>query len=490
MRRILFLMGMAGISISCHAQIDSRELHQAFDSFRKEIHEDFDDYRKQIVQNYLEFLSNPWKEFAAEEPIPMPKEDTIPPVVQPVIPEEEDKPIEDKPVVIEDVIVPEPVAPQPQPVQPIEEVPVIEEKTVSVSFFGTQCKVRIPIDCQFHVEGVSPKKVAKAFETIATEEYDNLIYDCLEIRSRLQLCDWAYLELLRMVADQICQKGSNESELLMAYIFIQSGYRMRLATDGQRLYMLFATHHILYDRPYYALDGENYCCLSALPNNLNITEAAFENEKNLSMLILQPMQLTDALSNIREIQSKKYTEMQVSCHVNKNLMDFYNTYPSSQYGENFMTRWATYAATPIQETIRKELYPQLKSSIKGESQLGAVGKLLNWIQTGFVYEYDDKVWGGDRAFFPEETLYYPYCDCEDRSILLSRLVRDLLGLDVILVYYPGHLAAAIGFTEQVTGDYIMLNGKKYVIADPTFIGAPVGKTMSGMDNKSAKVILL
>ena len=117
-------------------------------------------------------------------------------------------------------------------------------------------------------------------------------------------------------------------------------------------------------------------------------------------------------------------------------------------------------------------------------------RLLNWVQTAFVYEYDDKVWGDDRAFFPEETLYYPYCDCEDRSILLSRLVRDLLGLKAMLIYYPGHLAMAVGFTQDVKGDYILLQGKKYVVCDPTYIGALVGVTMEGMDNETAKVILL
>lgn len=107
-----------------------------------------------------------------------------------------------------------------------------------------------------------------------------------------------------------------------------------------------------------------------------------------------------------------------------------------------------------------------------------------------VYEYDDKVWGGDRAFFADETLYYPYCDCEDQSILFSRLVRDLLGLEVVLVYYPGHLATAVQFTENITGDYVAMNGKRYVICDPTYIGAPVGATMPEMDNAKAKIILL
>ena len=158
--------------------------------------------------------------------------------------------------------------------------------------------------------------------------------------------------------------------------------------------------------------------------------------------------------------------------------------------DNFCTRWAFYANTPMSERMKKQLYPSLRNVIQGKSQHEAANILLNFVQTAFVYEYDDKVWWEDRAFFAEESLYYPYCDCEDRSILFSRLVRDLLGLIVLLVHYPGHLATAVCFTEQVTGDYISLNNQKFVVCDPTYIGAPVGATMSDMDNATAKVILL
>ena len=149
-----------------------------------------------------------------------------------------------------------------------------------------------------------------------------------------------------------------------------------------------------------------------------------------------------------------------------------------------------YANTPLSKQAQRTLYPALKQAISGKSQYEAGSRLLNFVQTAFVYEYDDKVWGCDRAFFADETLYYPYCDCEDRSILFSRLVRDLLGLKVVLIYYPGHLATAVCFTENVNGDYISMNGKRYTICDPTYIGAPIGATMPKMDNQKAKVILL
>jgi hypothetical protein len=182
--------------------------------------------------------------------------------------------------------------------------------------------------------------------------------------------------------------------------------------------------------------------------------------------------------------------MSVQISENQNLLSFFNSYPTSEVGGNFMTRWAMYANTPICQEAQKKLYPQLRSFINGRSQLEAVERLLNWVQTAFVYEYDDKVWGGDRAFFPDETLYYPYCDCEDRSILFTRLVRDLLGLKCILIYYPGHLASAVSFTEHVSGDYIQINGSRFVVCDPTYIGASVGHTMPDMDNATAKVIVL
>jgi hypothetical protein len=42
----------------------------------------------------------------------------------------------------------------------------------------------------------------------------------------------------------------------------------------------------------------------------------------------------------------------------------------------------------------------------------------------------------------------------------------------------------------VRGDYIQLDGHKFVVCDPTYIGAPVGHTMKGMENATARVIFL
>ena len=155
-----------------------------------------------------------------------------------------------------------------------------------------------------------------------------------------------------------------------------------------------------------------------------------------------------------------------------------------------MTRWAMYAMTPLSPQTKTSLYPGLQKGIEGANKIEAAEKLLYWVQMGLKYEYDDKVWGHDRAFFAEESLFYPYCDCEDRSILYSRLIRDLLGLEVALIFYPGHLATAVRFDEDVEGDAMIIGGKRFVVCDPTYIGAPVGKQMPDLEYDKAQAIIL
>ena len=456
--------------------------------FVKNNEREFAAFRKKIMEEYIAFMHDAWKGFEKTDPDPKPKDDMIPPVVMPK--EDKDKPVKDNPVVIKDVIKPAPIEPQPTPIVPIKEIPIVQEKTVDFTFFGTRGKARFDTAKRMSLNGNSEKDIANALAAVNPSDYDNLLLDCLAMREKLRLSDWGYLQMLKELSDNVCGKGTNESALMLAYLYMQSGYKMRLAINGSKLYMLYASKHQIFNQCSFGVKGDVFYGVEDLPSRLCICEASFPKEKELSLLINEDQHFANDESSPRTIVSEFYKNMKVTVSVNKNLIAFYNTYPSSMINDNFMTRWAMYANTPLDETVKKHAYPTLKEQLKGLSQLEAVNRLLNFVQTGLVYEYDNKVWGRDRAFFAEESLYYPYCDCEDRSILFTKLVRDLLGLDCILIYYPGHLAAAVAFTEDVKGDYIMLNDRKFVVSDPTYIGAPVGITMPNMDNKSATVILL
>lgn len=488
--RNLTLLSVACCTVAiCHAQkIDTSKSRSEMDNFVQSTTDDFNDFRRQSMAQFAEFVKNPWKEFEETKPVPKPNPKPVPPIIKD---DNKDKPIEDNPIVIEEVVEPIIEEPQPQPVEPIEEIPVISPSCLNFTFFGTTDKVRLNNESLPLLRSVDEQSVATMLQQLSTEENDNLIVDCLEIRKNRKLSDWAYLQMLNSIANEAYPEKPNEAQLLMAYIYLQSGYKMRLASDGTKLYMLFASKHLIYEKPSFAVDGDSYYGVNELPDRLYICQSSFPNEQSLSLLINTNQLLTFNKTDNRSIISDRYPSMKLDVSVNKNLLDFYSTYPTSALDGNIMTRWAMYANTPMDSNISTSLYPSLKELLKDKSDLEATNMLLNTLQTGLIYEYDDKVWGSDRAFFSEESLYYPYCDCEDRAILLTRLVRDVLGLNCLLVYYPGHLAAAIEYSDDsVKGDYITLDGRKYVIADPTYINAPIGCTMPGMDNATAKVIKL
>lgn len=499
MKRFLSVI-FIGCSISASAQIN--EFQRAYQEFRNQAKLGYEDFRKKANEDYAAFVRKAWAEYQTLPAVPKPEDDKEIPII--IKEEDKKKPIEDTPVIIEDVIdIPEP-SPQPKPVYPIREQPIPTNEYFPFVLYGTEMRVRANDTMKFRLKDISNNSLAEIWEKkLSEEEFDNLIRDCLENRIRYQLSDWAYLRMLDTFSSSFFGKGTNEAELLKAYLYCQSGYQMRLAIADNHLHMLYASQYFIFDKPCWQVDNVFYYADNIEADKIHICGAEFPNEQALSMQISQEQQLTNKTSKLRTITSDDADWLSVSVAEDENLMAFYQDYPSSYFGNDFMTRWALYANTPLSESAKKQLYPAFKKMFsviaEANEEQGfddrdviptCVDVLCHWVQTGFLYEFDDKVWGHDRAFFADETLFYPFCDCEDRSILLTRLVRDLLGLRCALVYYPGHLATAIAIGENVKGDYIRIDGTKFIVCDPTYIGAPIGMTMPDMDNESAKVIVL
>ena len=399
--------------------------------------------------------------------------------------EKQSKPIEA--VVVPVVLT---VPPQPKPVNPIVENKV-SMATSDFDFYGTPMKVRWGNAEKFKLNGTSKKDISDAFLELTDKGYTNLVHDCLELRKEYKLCDWAYYKMLQNIAEKACGKGTNEAIFLQGVLLNQSGYQIRFALeDNSKLHIMSRMDGFPYDRGYLTADGKLFFLMDGCKaKNLTVCDAAYPGEQMMSLGVAEQPDLKKNLSDKRTVISR-FVNVSADMQMNKNLMDFYTDYPTSYDGKDMMTRWAYYANTPVSPEVKDKVYPQLKQQIGNAPKLMAANMLLNWVQMGLTYAYDEKVWGHDRAFFAEESLFYPFCDCEDRSILFSHLIRDLLDLDVVLVYYPGHLYTAVCFNEDVTGDYIMVNGRKFTVADPTYYNANVGKTMSKMDNSKAKVILL
>ena len=494
------------------SESDDNGFADMFNEFREDIHKEFEEFRRKNNEEYAEFVRQIWKQFKAAPVMPKPQDDFIKPVVYQGPegePQQTDmwrflakvervakkifKPNKDEVEKMQGKKRPKPATPKKvdeTKEQPIQEVKIPKSQTQFASmpftFFGTEMSVRIDESRRLYLGKVTPDNVADLIlKQLSTKYYDNTIVDCLALREKYNLCDWAYLLMLKTISDTFCGKDTKESALLTGYIYCQSGYKIRFATDAKKdnLYLLVGSRHFIYGKTPWMLDGDFYYpVLETTPTSLLICEAAYPQEQKLSLFIPTTPHFTEEWNEEREVASQRYPEVKIHVKVNQNLMNFYETYPSSRIGDDFTTRWVMYANTPMQEDIKNQIYPELSKALQGKSPVEKVERILNLIQTGLEYGYDDVVWGGDRAFFSEETLNYPLCDCEDRSILFTRLVRDLVGLKCALIYYPGHLAAAVHFDEEVGGVRYMLDNVPYVVCDATYIGASVGMQMPDCDD--------
>lgn len=484
MRNKIFVLLLYIVGPVILGRSQDKDLEVSYTMFKQSLSKDYIEFRDECNRKYADFLRTSWAWFQCKAPLHLPDDKRpVPPLPY--------NPIEHKPVSVNpNPITPVELNPQPKPITPFEEHPNPLDVAFPLNFYGITCVIRLPEPTKqaTTIKDANPNSIVEGWERLAKDGLNNTIRDCLEARARYNLCDWAYLMFLDKLGKTYCS-DSNGATLLTAFLYCQSGYQMRLAVDGNRLLLLYGSRHQIFDKGYFDIDGTRFYPMDELSNSVKICKAVFEGETPMSLIIAREQMLGPRISPVRNITSAR-NDIDVMSQVPEDLIEFYNNYPASTVDGNALTRWAMVANTPLSQTTKDILYSSLKKSVNGCSKPEAVNKLLNWVQTGFEYEYDDKVWGHDRAFFAEETLYYPYCDCEDRSILFSRLVRDLAGLDVALIYYPGHLATAVKFYTDVEGDAMIINGDRYIVCDPTYIGAPVGKQMPGLEYDKAQAIIL
>ena len=460
------------------AQIED-DLEKEFQSLNDSMMLDFSDFFLRSAGDFMEFRRQANEDFAgflAQLWDPEPTQPAIEPPVKP-------KPL--KPLVTDAsmsrpaaAMIPfegRPVPPKPidrpQPMEPIRMQPREDAPLVSFHFFETPMSFHVDKTRRLKLKDATEQSVAELWKQLSDPCYDNLIAECLQNSKRQNLCDWGYMLLTQQVAEEYCGAGTNEAVVMHMYLLVQSGYQMRIGRANDRLCLLFSAQSLIYRYKYFNLDGEYFYIydksLEGIP--FHVFKHAFPREKSLSLALTQP-KLNVVRTEERSFASKRWPEVKVTVGTNQNLIDFYNSYPLT-------SEWRNYSKASLSETLKESLYPALKAALAEKTEVQAVNILLNFIQTGFGYQTDQQQFGYERPLFPDEVFFYPYCDCEDRSILFSCLVRELLDLDVVLLDYPEHLATAVCFNEEVAGDYLMVEGKKYLVCDPTYVGAQIGRCM-------------
>ncbi len=450
---------------------------QDFKAYSRKQREEFEAYRAKLNAEYAKYMRKAWTKFSSNMAKPVPSRPEPP---RPIIKKSDESPRQSAlPVskVVSSITTAKPVA-------PAVPLPEVESVTTGFSFmyYGTPCRVSLTDAHKFRLQGTSEGQVADAWTLLSNDNYLTVLAECVNYREELNLCDWGYVRLLQVMTESFFPSVSrNEAVLMQMYLLVQSGYKVRIARTGNRLVLLLPMEQEVYNYSFLTIDGMPYYIVDddLHGRSYYVFNRSFPNERRPSLYIANVPNLKVKNGLLRILTDGKQAKATVA--INKNLIDFYNDYPRN-------AQWNLYSTASLSSKAKSGLYPMLWQMIEGKSEVEAANILLHFVQTAFEYQTDDVQFGVERPLFADEMLYYPYCDCEDRSIFYSILVRDLLGLDVVLLNYPGHLATAVRFADETKGDHIILSDKKYLICDPTYIGADIGEAMPSCLNETAIVV--
>ena len=405
----------------------------------------------------------------APKPAPQPEPQTKPPVSQPETPV----------VKIPDEVKPKPVTPpvaderpQVKPKPPVVSKP--QGPVVNFDFYGYALSV--PYDRKMKVGFNSrpdSKAIAAYWKKIASAPHQQTVDYLKRTAAELQLNDWGTAQLFGAFAANL-QRGEASRSLMTWFLLVKAGYDARVAYNS-RIFLLLTSDQQIFGVTFFRLDNKRYYAVQLNGQQLKPGKVyTYEGQHESGA---RPLDFSDPVrfaakgkEEDRELQfSYQGKRYDINVAYPSRYVDYFSSYPQLSL--------PNYFKAGLPPVTAQSLLQQLKPVVQGQSETEAVNRLLRFVQTAFGYETDEDQFHEENYLFPLETLHYRNSDCEDRAALFAWLTESLLGLDVVILSYPGHVATAVAFHGKVQGDTWQFGGKSYVVADPTYINADIGMTI-------------
>lgn len=483
-------------TIACSASLisfNSQAADSEYEQWLKQTNTEFQNYLDENDKAFIGFLNKKWEEVKVEVPIkrdPAPKPLDIP-IAKPVV--VIDEPVTDiivkeiiKPIVIQPVVIVKPpvvIAP------PIEVKKDFNLRTVKFDFFGEAISIEYNKKFkQSFRSKINNKSIASYWESLATQPHKDIIKQLSENSKNLQLNDWGTALLFDQFARELQgsnQRNQSSRQLTSWFLLVKAGFNARIAYNEQ-VFLLMPSKQQLFSTTYFTLDKQRYYSVSLNEKAMKPGKVFTYSGKHLdgqrNLDFSEPNKFTANKHQAKRDLSFSYNGEKFDINVSypKDMVSYFKTFPQLDLKNYF-------SAGMPQETAYS-LLTQLKPIIEGHTETEAVNRLLRFVQTAFEYKTDDDQFRQENYLFPLETLHYPYSDCEDRAALFAWLTESLLKLDVVILDFPGHIATAVEFSKPAQGDSWKFNGKRYTVADPTYINANAGMTMPQYKGKAPKLV--
>ena len=483
------LLALASMPWQAAAQSQQTDWEKAFwerakshaQSFDSTTRSHFEQMRSNFNAEYADALDGIWKHY---EVLP-PADNSIKkkPRKAPVAPKPDTAPLKPVDIVPSKIVLP-PVSIDPVPLTiPNDPTPTLPDRSrgLSFDFYGTTCEIG---DYNFDPIDYNPQSMKLGSEWKKHEadgDMQSLIDDCPRLREALSLCDIGYLWLTEHVAKKIYPSSTDSQAFLTSYLLNQTGYDVKLGLTDKGLTLLYNTDLPVYGCCSVNFNGRKYYVRDSLVERRPIRsyEGLYAANEAIPLRLTpdrMPALDTEMKDTVQYSSKLWVVEPEFKVTVSRPDMKFLADYP--------WMSWENYLRAPLTDNFRNQVVETMREKVKGLDTFDGVRKLLSYVQYGFNYMTDPQQYGHEKVNFPEENFFYPANDCEDRAILLATLVREIYGLDVVLLHYDGHLSTAIDFRDPtIKGDAINIDGHHYVMCDPTFIGAPIGMSMPNYRNQ-------
>ncbi|MDF1779996.1 MAG: hypothetical protein P1U67_01750 [Alcanivoracaceae bacterium] len=442
---------------------------------------DFSGYLSAQDQAFVGYLEGQWTSFkaysgvvrdTAPKPVHMPIAPDVAPPSLPVIPvkpaptpEPQPKPVITKPPAVKPPPKPSPLPPSATPSVP----------SIQLSFYGVQVSLpQVNGLSQIAFSRRSSKSVADFWKAAAPLPVEPLL-QAIELRGQQSgYNDWALMQLVRSYAAEVFPNNQDKQVLLQWFLLTRLGYRCKVGFSEDRMHLYLPTGQMVYEAQYLKIDNQRYFIDLLAPGaavpNLTTYEGAYPGANKLLELRNDHTQMDSGKWRERkltfEFRGKPYA---LTAHYDANKIEFLASYPQTDFEFYFDSQ-------PSQRTAN-ELLDQLRPIVEKLPQDEAVNFLLRFAQKAFDYKTDGEGFGYENYLLIEETLHYPYSDCEDRAVLFAWLARNLVDVPVIGLLYPGHVATAVLLEAPLPSARIEYRGQIYNVADPTYIGADAGMVM-------------
>lgn len=479
MKTLLTLLLLTVLSVDClHAQEKPTD-RELFERMRRSMRKEYNEYRKENEREYADYLRQTWKEYQLHRglnPYEHPKPDTLP-----VAPKREKKIVKELPA---KTAIELPLVHTKPVVTPIGKTDMPKGgKSASVPFYGTTYQFTYDLD-ECRLKSAKTNDIADAWEAFSTSSINRLAADLLSVKLEHRFNDWAFFRLVEETANRIPQLVSSDMRILFRhFVLFKCGYELRIGLIGKSLILLVPFSEQINWIPYLSEGDKQYYLFTDYANKVSgavYTVPLSENPEGRPFSLRFQENIHLAVQSDRI--TKNYRNRDYAAHVNMNRIQFFKDYPQCDF--------QVLAEAPVDPVFEQELLEQIKLQANELPRVEQLRWLLHFSQSAFRYATDAAQFGKEDYLVPEETFFYPKSDCEDRAIFFSWLVRRILGSEVVLLHYKGHLATGVCFGEEVKGTYILSNGKRYLLCDPTYIGADIGQCMSQYKSERPIVIKL